>query len=297
MFKITVYLPCSKIHVNLRQFNNFEYKTLLKMFANKNYKETNDHINTLLQNCVDIKITHLNFIDKLILLLNLRCVSISDIIVQTIKLETSTAKINYSVYTLIDKLVNFNYPNLNNLYIKKDNIEIKLTTPTNLFIDTTDVSNFIGTVNIKNKSYCIEELTYPIRVEFIDNLPGVILTELYEHIYNFKEILGKLEIMQLRTDIDKKEMHSIYLHIDQTHMFQFVNVLFNEHLSNLFLKQFILSKHHNIDCEYYDKMIPIESEIFYNFHKEIQEEENKSTNPNGATNRGPVIPGAIVDSI
>lgn len=294
MFKVTVYLPCSKMYVKIRQFTNLEYKTLLKTFANKNYKECNSYIDTLLQNCVDIQIQNINFIDKLTLLLNLRCISVSDMIIQTIKLETSIAKLNYSVYSIIEKLVNFTYPNFNDTCIIKNTITVVLTTPKNLFIDTSDLSNFINSVQIKQKVYHVNTLTDSNRSQFVDNLPGVIVTELYEHIHKYKMTLNSLELLQLRTDVDKKEVEPITLHIDQINMFTFVNVLFNEHISNLFLKQFILSKHHNIDCDYYDKMPPIESEIFFNFHKEIQEEEKKANAPN---NNGPIIPGVVADSI
>lgn len=294
MFKVTVYLPCSKMHVKARQFTNFEYKTLLKTFANKNYKECNSYIDNLLQSCIDTSIQHINFFDKLTLLLNLRCISINDMIVQTIKLETSIAKLNYSVYTIIEKLVNFTYPNFDDTCINKGKIAIVLQSPKNLFIDVSDLSNFIKSVRIGSKFYEIDHLPDSKRLEFVDNLPGVIATELYERIHNFKNELNTLELLQLRVDVDKKDVQPITLHIDQINMFTFINVLFNEHLSNLFLKQFILSKHHNVDCDYYDKMPPIESEIFFNFHKEIQEEEKKASTP---TNNGPVIPGVIADSI
>lgn len=294
MFKIAVYLPYCKSYVGLRQFTNLEYKTLLKVLMNKDFRQCNNYIDSLIQSCVDVNLKSINFIDKLVILLNLRCISIGDTLTQTVKMDTSVAKLNYNIYTIIENISNFEIPRFEQSVLNLGKISIVFTIPSNIFIDVKDISNFIESITIKNRSYNLRSMNDTLRTKFVDELPGNIVPHLYEHLSKFTNALNKLELLHLRTDVNKKDTTPITLHIDQINMFTFVNVLFNEHLSNLFLKQFVLSKHHNIDCDYYDKMSPIESEIFFNFHKEIQEQEKKEASTN---NNGPVIPGVVADSI
>jgi len=278
-FTIRIYLPYSKKTVSIKQFTNLEYKNLLKTLTNKNYSQCNNFINSLIYDCSFGELTDINFIDKFVTLLNLRCISIGDTLTQSIQKDSAKYNLNYSIYSIIDKIVN------NSQLTFADNIQyglLQVTTgvPKQIFINPQDIHNFIYSIKIGNRIFDLNNLPENEKIEAINILPGQIMLRLYQSIYLFKQQIQDFDILTLKVNIETKEETPVKLYLDQDNMHALLSVFFNEHLTNIFLKQFILSKQHNIDCNYYDSLPPVESDIFYNFHKELQEHEkqqNEST--------------------
>ena len=102
-FKIKIYLPSLQKYVFVKQFTNTTYKILLKHIANKNSETFNTYINQFIEEHCDVNVSQLNFIDKFVILLNLRCVSIGDSLVHTIQKESSKYNLRYNIYDVIKK--------------------------------------------------------------------------------------------------------------------------------------------------------------------------------------------------
>lgn len=288
-FTINIFLPYSKKTVSIKQFTNFQYKNLLKTLTNKNFQQCNAFINELISNCSFGDLTDINFIDKLVILLNLRCISVGDTLIQSFEQEKNKYNLKYNIYNIIDKIVNSqNIVFSNNISYKS--LQIKTDIPKSVFINSRELHNFISFIKIGNKMYNFNCLSEKDKLDATNALPGSIITQLYENIYSFKQQLQNLDLLNLRTGIDNTDEIPIKLYLDQENMLTLISVFFNEHITNLFLKQFILSKEHNISCEYYDLLPPVESEIFYNFHKELQEHEKQQAN----SSKNPQIPVAPI---
>jgi hypothetical protein len=286
-FKIKIYLPTIQKYIFVKQFNNLTYKTLLKHLANKNAETFNDYINNLLAEHCDYDTSQLNFIDKFVILLNLRCISIGDTLSHTIQKEVSKYNLKYNIYDVIKNITDKGFIKSNKI-IHYKNCSIKMCVPKNLFIDIQEPGNFIDYITIGEKIFKLDDLTENDKTEAINLLPGNILYELYDEIQIITTSINKIELTKFKVDVDSTELHTLNLYLDKDNMFSILNIFFNELLTNLFIKQFILSKEYHVSCEYFDSLPPIESEIMYNFHKEIEQKMNEENRP---SNKGPNIPG------
>lgn len=286
-FKIKIYLPSLQKYIFVKQFTNGTYKVLLKHIANKNAETFNLYIDKFIKEHCDVCTKELNIIDKFVILLNLRCISVGDSLVHTIQKDTSKYNLRYNIYDVI-KNVTDNGDVKTNKTLKYKQYYIEMGIPRNLFIDIQEPNNFIRTVNVKNKTFSFDNLSESDQVEAINLLPGNFLFELYEEIQNITSKINKIELIKFKVDVDKNEFNTLHMYLDKDNMFNILGVFFNELLTNLFIKQFILSKEYNISCEYFDSLPPIESEILYNFHKEI---EQRTADETKQKSNGPNIPG------
>lgn len=286
-FKIKIYLPAIQRYIFVKQFNNHTYKTLLKHLANKNAETFNIYINEMLSEHCDYDISQLNFIDKFVILLNLRCVSIGDTLIHSIQKETSKYNLKYNIYDVIKNVTDNGFIKSDKIIYHK-NCNIKMCVPKNLFIDIQEPGNFIEYITIGTKNFKLDDLTDSDKSEAINLLPGNILYELYDEIQVITTSINKIELTKFKVDVESKDFHTLNMHLDKDNMFSILNIFFNELLTNLFIKQFILSKEYHISCEYFDSLPPIESEIMYNFHKEIEQRVNDESKQK---NKGPNIPG------
>lgn len=285
MFTIRIYLPYSKKTVSIKQFSNLDYKNLLKTLANKNYTQCNYFIDKLIHDCSFGELTDINFIDKFVTLLNLRCISIGDTLTQSIQKENTKYNLNYSIYSIIDKIVNNAQLSFTDT-IQYESLQVTTGIPKQIFINPQDIHNFIYSIKIGTKIFNLNDLSESEKIEAVNILPGQIMVKLYQNIYLFKHQIQDFDILTLKVNIETKEELPVKLYLDQDNMHTLVSVFFNEHLTNIFLKQFILSKQHNIDCNYYDSIPPVESEIFYNFHKELQEHEKQQNESSKGVSMG-----------
>lgn len=286
-FKIKIYLPSLQKYIFVKQFTNSTYKVLLKHIANKNAETFNSYINKFIEEHSDVDVKELNIIDKFVFLLNLRCISVGDSLVHTIQKDTSKYNLRYNIYDVI-KNVTDNGDIKTNKTLKHKHYYIEMCVPRNLFIDIQEPNNFISTVSVKNIPFSFDKLSESEQIEAINLLPGNFLFELYDEIQNITSTINKIELIKFKVDVDKNEFNTLYMYLDKDNMFSILGVFFNELLTNLFIKQFILSKEYNISCEYFDSLPPIESEILYTFHKEV---EQRTTDEMKQKSNGPNIPG------
>lgn len=293
--KIKIYLPCLQQYVFVKQFSNSTYKTFLKYLASKNVETFNLFINEMLNEHCDYNVNNLNFIDKFVILLNLRCVSIGDTLTHTIQKEASKYNLKYNIYDVLKNVVDNGLVTTNKVIYYK-NCRIKMGVPKNIIIDIQEPGNFIDSVNLNGKEFVLNDLSESEKTEAINLLPGNILFEMYDEIQRITTLINKIELTKFKVDIDSKETHQLNMYIDKDNMFSILGIFFNELISNLFVKQFILSKEYHISCEYFDSLPPIESEILYNFHKEIEDKTKEESSKNSKGINIPGVPmGGVVD--
>jgi hypothetical protein len=292
-FKVKIYLPVLQKYVNIKQFTNHTYKTLLKHLANKDVETCNEFINDIVSNHTDYDTNNLCVIDRFVILLNLRCISVNHMITHAIEKEKNKYNLNYSVYDIIQKVTD-NGCIITDKIIMHKNYKIHMCVPKNVLISVEDIHNFIEKIIVGDKVFILDNFTNIGRDEIANTLPGSILYELYEEIQSITSKINNIELASFKVDVDSKETQKLKMYLDKDNMMIVLSIFFNELLTNLFIKQFILSKEYNISCEYFDSLPPIESEIMYNFHKEIEEKSNEQ---NSSKPKGPNIPGVPAPGI
>ena len=283
-FKVQIHLPYDNVDVFVKQFTNADYKVIIKTLLNKNGDAGNVNIDKIISKCIDCDISRLNIIDKFVVLLNLRCISVDDKLVHTIEKDKSKYNINYSVYDVLNRIskMTFDKPFTTTYKLKNTDITMTAGLPDNLFFDVTDIYTFVRMIKIGNNFYDLNRLSNKEREDIINYLPGKLVTTLLTYVSNVLDNIRKTELISIRTNMETKESESIKFYLDKTNMFTLLQLFFNESLTNIMIKQFLLSKQYNISCEYFDMSPPIETEIMYGFHKEIEqqaEQSKKNTNP------------------
>lgn len=293
-FKIKIYLPSSQKYIYVKQFSNYSYKILLKHIANKNAETFNVHINQFIREHCDTDVLNLNVIDKFVILLNLRCISIGDSLIHTVQKEASKYNLRYNIYDVIKNITD-NGNIKTDKVIKYNQYEIIMGVPKNLFVDIQQPSNFIDGVRVGSKLFDFSIFSEEEKIEVVNFLPGNILYELYDEIQTITTSINKIELTKFKVDVDSNEFHTLHMYLDKDNMFSILGIFFNELLTNLFIKQFILSKEYHVSCEYFDSLPPVESEIMYSFHKEIEERMAEESKQKQKGPNIPGVPGGMVD--
>lgn len=285
MYISKIYIPSLQREVQLKQFNNFVYKQLLKQIATKD----TDLLSTFIDNLIEQHVFEQHvytFVDKLTILLNLRCLSVSELLEHSFTKDTSTQKFRYNIYDVINKVVNTKLPTYKVITIR--NVEVTLGLPTRVFPDFTDISEFVHKVTSNSKQIDLISLSTNDRQTIVNLLPG----ELYEHVIQYsKEIIDTIfdvELLHIRTNVDDKTTIPVKMLIDKQNALNLISLFFNDSMINVMMKQFVLSKEHGISCEYFDSLPPIETEILYGFHKEIEQANKEQQKPQGV-----MLPGNV----
>ena len=270
-FYLQINLPVSKKLVKIKELKNIDYKNILKYIISNDSENLSIFFDNLINEYsnVDFPLTN---IDKFIILLTLRSVCIGNVIeFQGIKDGNKTPIIKINLDNIIQK---FNSIHFNNTEFHSDSIKIVVNYPKTLIPKNIQqiYSSIIDEIYIENQPINYWKMTELEREDVINVLDGEFLIKFNNYV---NRQLKELEGFIILSNIYKVDnLMDIPLNPFSTLLMELLKSLYNGSLENYYEVGYILCKHAKISLDYYDNMIPVESQIYLaNLKKEKDEQE------------------------
>jgi hypothetical protein len=248
------------------------YKTILKSLLNDPIDVNNLllNINSILTDITSLtnqQLLELNLLEYLLILINIRQVSIGNTIFATYKTETESINITINLQKSFDSVKEC-LEGFKTISYKDDNTSL-----------TFDIPTIQDVYNKKDNLFCKEN---------IDKLPIK-----YFSIINNKISLIHKQIKEFYFFESAIEKYSINLTLDITNFFQIIKILFNDNLLTLYNNIFYLSKICHLTPEYLENCTYGEFKIFV---KKVQEMNQQSSLKNDTTLDETEYEAADIDS-
>ena len=266
-FLYSCYLPFTKKNILIKELSFNSYKNLVKNITNNNNKSINILLEEILQNHA-IDLPSCNFLEKIIILLTIRAVCISD------KLELSLSNKNFKQdINIIDFIKKIEDINLDNFYNKKislnDDIDVTLKIPNQLYYEDEYIS-FIETVFLNGREY-------PVTEEILNNLPAIIFKEINAFKKDLETLLSKVCLFMIKNPNDLSENIEIFLSSNVQSIFDFLKFILKRDLLSFYEIEFFLFTKMNMSLDDLDRVTPAEIDIYINLFKKDLEDRNKQT--------------------
>jgi len=222
------------------------------------------------------QIKKLNCIDKFLILLDLRSISINN----NITFNNGVLFSNLSIE--IDQIGTYileSIPSITKQYIIDDLIKLEINIPTNLSYEFTDISNTIQSIQIGSDLIQMNSVTNKMRENILNFIPA----KLFNQVLKFVDITTKsMEHIHIIKGNEKLGINRVEFNVFNNTLFEFIRAIYNEDLLNLYKMQYILMSKLNFDNDTYLNLTPNESHIHLNFYneelKKQQDEYDKNNN-------------------
>jgi hypothetical protein len=273
--------------VTFQELKFKDYRNLLKCFLGDeiNSELIFTNINSILRNTCTLtndEILNLNFIDYLILILNIRSVSLGNIVQLYAESTTNQQlRIDLNLVNIINILIqSFFIPDLTS--IDYNDIEITLKIPT--ITDILEFENnkltintfFINSIKIKKQDINYQQLTYTDKDKVVKSLPIKLILKIDTQIESFLQKLNNINLLEnlSNKDFDKE----LPLGFNSQILAFIIKLIFNNDLNSIYSNLFALSKGANFNCEFLDSCSPGEFYIFVKKFEEILQTQQTSNN-------------------
>jgi len=219
------------------------------------------------------EIDNLSIIDYLLLIINLRCISIGS----TIQLEitdTKNTKLSLNLYRIIETLKGAANIDLNQNFDKLK-LEFQFISAKDYLMpkfyknELLALKPYIKTFNIKNnESIDISSLDDIVYLQLLESLPVHYSAPIFKKITSIVQNLNNLNLLEYLANKNMSLYFSRY-----TFGF-FLQILFSKNLQPLYENIFALAKFANISPEYIEECTPGEYTLFVKLLERILKEQN-----------------------
>ena len=263
MFTFSIKLTNGKL-IECRELINEIYVPFVKSIMNDDNKLISNFIDKIIEYTVINKpeIKELNCIDKFLILLDLRSISINNnITINTGKLFNNTA---IEIDTLCTNILE-SLPLITKQFITDDLIKIEINIPRDISYESTNIANTIQSIQIDKDIIQLNQVTYKVRDSILNFIPAKLFDQVIQFIDNTTKSMEHINIINddVRLGIGKVEFN-----IFNNTLFEFIKAIYNEDLLNLYKMQYILMSKLNFDNDTYLNLTPNESQIHLNFYNE-----------------------------
>jgi hypothetical protein len=280
---------------NFQELNLKEYRCLLKSFLGNDVKPETVFLNTdqILQNICSLsqeKINNISFVDYILLLLNIRAVSIGNII-NLFTEDENNNQLKINLY--IENIINTIFDNISfdiQTTINFNNIKVSCQIPSIkdiLFFEKNNNfilnSLFINKIYFNNTLVKFHDYSYTDKEQIVKCLPIKLILLLDQFVNNFLQKINQINLLDsIKSKNFNKELP--FLLNSQVLAF-FIKLVFNTDLMNIYNNIFILSKAVNFNSDFLDNCTPGEFFIFVkkieeiNFQTKIKNSNKQSLDP------------------
>jgi hypothetical protein len=240
------------------------YKTLVG--ENLDYNIVFLNFKNILKEITSLKekeIQKLTFLDYFLLLLEIRCTSIGNLI-YTQSLEKANTKIEININKFTTTLLDFKDKTNDYFFNNVNNIQIYYTLPSiddifNKKVTDQFYTNFLKKIVINNTNIELTDITEDAKNKILEQLPAKVTSQIFKTI---SSIVDKLNSINLLSSINGLEDKVLYFNLDIENLISVIKILFGEQLLTLYENIFMLSKIGNLPPEYIENCTPGEYILF-----------------------------------
>jgi len=273
-FKVSNYL---KKNIFLNELSFSQYKSLLKFLLNDDNNLISEYFeNALNSNC---SLKELSLFEKILCLLTLRSVCISNILELTVKCSVTNKEYNYSV-NLNDIINNLNYflENNNNTFTKtilyNENFKINLSLPKELYIDQNEnvLYKFLESVELNGVLY------KNLSIDELDRLPSNIISDIKDFILEAESSLNQFSLLKIKSPFVDSTTNEILFSILNNTAIEFLKIIFKKNLMEIYELEYVLMSKAKVDFKLLDKSTFAENMLYLGLLKNEMEERQKANN-------------------
>ena len=265
MFSFPVTITNNK-EIFCKEFTNGHYKNILKYIQNNDDVNLAKYFEKVITELVDE--TNLNYIDKLVILLNARSVCING----NLEISSNGTKNTVQVKYLADKILEGYHPFERSIYQKENDIEVTIGYPLTI-TESDDILAKIHKVKIGEVQTDIESLSFTEK----DSLFSLLPSSLSKFIVNEleKEITPYTKLFSYQSGSEKKELLYTF---DAKENFELLKLCFSDNLNNFYYYEYIsLTKLRMTLSDFLDRCTPNEIQLHIkNIIKENEQRKPKS---------------------
>lgn len=288
-FTYSVKLPGFNKTVWAREISSKDYKDLIKSLYNNDESSFILHSNYVVEQIVPgILQEGLNVVDKLILLVNARAISVSpDLKVKTACKETNK-EFEYTIQldTIFDKLSGLQYNSVTEYKnIKVEHSIVKARdekyflekVPENLYIY--QIASSIDRIITEDRVLEFNNLSFDKRCLIVENLPAHLNNEIIKALYKAEVELSQNKLLFIKSPFSEIPAVDMPLSTDIGVLLQVSKLLFTDDLNNLYKLIYNLVSRLHFQGEYIDKLAPAELYLYWSLYLQETQQAAASQPP------------------
>lgn len=271
-FTYSAYIPSLKRRINIAELNFKTYKQLVKLITSNNNYLITEFFDSLIQQKTEINPQTLTFLDKLIILLTIRSVCISDTLELTFSHPTEKKEISTSIklYNAIEKIEKLNITHTNSQETKTYNniLEVTFSPPSDLYSDTTHDSLFsvIKKAKIKNQEIPLD------KDQIINNFPITVFKDAKIYINKLEEKVNDVVLIDI---VRNEQDYTMPLTLLQNSAIEFLKLCYRRDLLSLYETEYILTSKLNIPYDLITQSTFAENMLYFTFYGKEKKEQEK----------------------
>ena len=297
-FKFRIYLPSLEKYVYFKEVNSKDHLAFIKTIQNKDHDITLEYFRGLILELCDNEVDYneLTRVDVFCILLNLRILCVSSLLKLKFKCEKTEKiyNIELDLYDILDKVTNYDQQYTEDITISND-LQMSLKIPTGLRYDNlqTTVLNCINMITLFGSVHDLRDYTTDQRRQIIDNLPGDVFGEIIKIVdKNHKNYdIEIFEQINPHNEEEKPVKHTLNLYSDS--FYQFIRLIYDENLNNIYQIRYILCKQLGIDISYLETITQAEIEIYVKLLEKELHDTKKASEKSSKQHDGYDIPGMV----
>lgn len=249
--------------LQLSEITQGTYKTFAKMLLNNDIKCLNIFLNKLIDelSADSVLPDNLNIIDKLVLLLDARCYSISPTIDLAAEIKKEKHNYQLNINDVIDSILELKYKKE---FIYQDkSIICKATLPRQLSYDTPeDIFTDSITYLELNKEEVKIDYPLPQKKTLINTLPPILLTRYLKFVEQVDNSINTIEVVKLPPAISQQTYAASILGSNISQLF---NLCFYLDLATTHQNEYQLIRNFNFTIEQINNTPPVELSLYYKY--------------------------------
>jgi hypothetical protein len=258
------------------------YKCLLgdELISDLVFKNLNN-ILTIITNLKNEEVNSLNILDYFLLIFDIRCTSIGNLIFVQLADKTNTS-IEINIFNFNKILKDINLKQILETDIIQ-NIEIKYSLPTINELHELKLEKtidkiypiFINTIKINNTVIKFKELNYLEKNNLLEKIPAKITSIIIKKVYDIYQTFNKINLLATTNGLQDKILP---FNFNINNLTQLVKILFGEQLMSLYENIFALCKLGNFSPEYIENCTPGEYILFVKKLEALSQQNQKQNN-------------------
>jgi len=275
-FVYSVYLPGLNKIVWAKEIPCKAYKDIIKSLYNKDSSSFIVHSNSLVEQIVP-GILHegLNVIDKVVLLVNARAVSVNPDLKLTANCMQTKQSFEYTVKLdeIFDKLTNVKYFSqtsfkdiivAHSIAKARDELHFLDKTPEQLY--TCQLASCIDAIKTETSALNFNNLSFEDRCSIVESLPVQITTCVLKHLISVETDNIEHKLLYIKSPYSNELAVETPLSVDVNVLREFCKLVFTDDLNNIYQLSFNLISNLGFSGEYIEKMTPAEMYLYWAIH-------------------------------
>ena len=267
-----------------------QYKTIVKSIYNTDDSSFIYHTNLALQsNLNDEVYSELTVLDKALILLQLKAVSIEPDFKLKIKCEETKKDFEYTlpIDTLIKSFVLTD--SLRTIDIEGFTIEFSLVKAKDEqyfvepYITSKDheqyffntVVSSINSIKYKDQFVLFKDLNWDERVRLVSRLPAKLSSYIINNVSELEKLISINKLVSVRSPYTNKITLEVPLTTNIPSLIRFSKLIFSENLGNLYTLTYNLINKGGFTGDYLDSVTPIEMQVFWIYCQKQMEKESE----------------------